>query len=69
MLSDRVFKMLFQPGRRRFRQETSDDPGILANASFVLASFGEEIGAMMGLVDRALTLTPSFARGWFSVAS
>src|SRR6516225_6174865 len=50
---------------RRALQVAQDDPGILANASFVLASFGEEIGAMMGLVDRALTLTPSFARGWF----
>src|SRR5215469_2972699 len=50
---------------RRALRVAQDDPGILANASFVLASFGEEIGAMMGLVDRALTLTPSFARGWF----
>jgi adenylate cyclase len=50
---------------RRALQVAQDDPGILANAAFVLASFGEEIGAMMGLVDRALTLTPSFARGWF----
>jgi len=50
---------------RRAVQVAQDDPGILANASFVLASFGEEIGAMMGLVDRALKLTPSFARGWF----
>ena len=25
---------------------------------------GEEIGAMMGLIDRALALNPSFARGW-----
>jgi tetratricopeptide (TPR) repeat protein len=30
----------------------------------VLASLGEDIGAMIGLVDRALTLNPSFARGW-----
>jgi adenylate cyclase len=37
----------------------------LANAAFVLANFGEEIGAMMALVDRALTITPSFSRGWF----
>ena len=50
---------------RRALQVAQDDPGILANAAFVLASFGEEIGVMMGLVDRALTLTPSFARGWF----
>ena len=26
--------------------------------------FGEDIGAMIGLVDRALALNPSFARGW-----
>jgi tetratricopeptide (TPR) repeat protein len=30
-----------------------------------LAYFGEDIGAMMALVDRALTLNPSFALGWF----
>jgi TolB-like protein/class 3 adenylate cyclase len=42
-----------------------NDPRILANAAFVLASFGEEIGAMVGLVDRALALNPSFARGWY----
>ena len=41
-----------------------DDPGILANAAYALASFGEDIGAMMALVDRALALNPNFARGW-----
>ena len=41
-----------------------NDPGILANAAFVLAYFGEDIGAMIGLIDRALALNPSFARGW-----
>jgi tetratricopeptide (TPR) repeat protein len=41
------------------------DPGILANAAQVLALFGEDTGAMTGLVDRALALNPSFARGWF----
>src|SRR5262249_55638123 len=41
-----------------------DDPGILTNAAFALAYFGEDIGAMMALVDRALALNPSFARGW-----
>jgi len=30
----------------------------------VLAQFGEYIGAMIMLVDRALALNPSFARGW-----
>jgi len=42
-----------------------NDPGILANAALVLAAFGEDIGAMIGLVDRALALNPSFARGWY----
>ena len=41
-----------------------DDPGILANAAHALAYFGEDIGAMMTLVDRALALNPSYARGW-----
>ena len=35
------------------------------NAALVLAHFGEDIGAMIGLVDRALALNPSFARGWY----
>jgi len=31
----------------------------------VLAHFSEDIAAMIGLVDRALALNPSFARGWY----
>jgi TolB-like protein/class 3 adenylate cyclase len=42
-----------------------NDPLILANAANALAVFGEDVGAMIGLVDRALALNPSFARGWF----
>jgi tetratricopeptide (TPR) repeat protein len=42
-----------------------DDPGILANAAVALAYFGEDIGAMLALVDRALALNLNFARGWF----
>jgi pentatricopeptide repeat protein len=49
---------------RQALNATSDDPGVLVNAAFVLARFGEDIGAMTGLVDRALALNPSFARGW-----
>jgi tetratricopeptide (TPR) repeat protein len=49
---------------RRALEVAGDDPGILANASLALASFGEDIGAMTALVDRALSLNPSFARGW-----
>jgi adenylate cyclase len=41
-----------------------NDPGSLATAARVLAQFGEDIGAMIGLVDRALALNPSYARGW-----
>ena len=50
---------------RRALEVGGDDPGILANAAIVLAYFGEDIGAMIGLVDRALALNPSFARGWY----
>ena len=50
---------------RRALQAADDDPGTLANAALALAYFGEDIGAMMALVDRALALNPSFARGWY----
>jgi tetratricopeptide (TPR) repeat protein len=49
---------------RRAVEVAGDDPVILANAAYALAYFGEDIGAMIALVDRALALNPSFARGW-----
>ena len=49
---------------RRALEIAHNDPGILAQAALVLGNFGEDIGAMIGLVDRALALNPSFARGW-----
>src|ERR1700750_1438887 len=49
---------------RRALEVASDDPGILANGAVALAAFGEDIGAMMALVDRAMALNPNFARGW-----
>jgi TolB-like protein/class 3 adenylate cyclase len=49
---------------RRALEVAGDDPSVLANAAVALAYFGEDIGAMMALVDRALMLNPSFARGW-----
>jgi len=52
-----------QRGRRAL-QVAGDDPAILANAAFALGYFGEDIGAMMALADRALGLNPGFARGW-----
>jgi len=49
---------------RRALEEAGDDPGVVANAALALAYFGEDIDAMLALVDRALALNPNFARGW-----
>jgi TolB-like protein len=49
---------------RQALEVAGEDPGVLANAAVALAWFGEDIGAMMAVVDRALALNPSFARGW-----
>jgi tetratricopeptide (TPR) repeat protein len=49
---------------RRALDIGADDPEILAYAALVLASFGEDIGAMTALVDRALAFNPNYARGW-----
>jgi tetratricopeptide (TPR) repeat protein len=49
---------------KRALEVAGDDPVVLAYAAMVLASFGDDIGAMMGLVDRALALNPNYARGW-----
>ena len=49
---------------RRALEGSVDDPGVLVNAAIALAYFGEDIGAMMALVDRALAINPNFARGW-----
>ena len=48
---------------RRALEAAADDPAVLAHAARVPAYFGEDIGAMMALVDRALTLNPNSARG------
>ena len=49
---------------RRALEVAADDPGTVADAVVALGYFGGDIGAMMGLIDRALARTPSFARGW-----
>jgi adenylate cyclase len=49
---------------RRALEVAGDDPSILANAAIALAYLGQDIGAMIALVDRALALNPNFARGW-----
>jgi adenylate cyclase len=49
---------------RRALEVAGDDPGIIINAAHALAYFGEDIGAMIALVDHALALNQSYARGW-----
>jgi adenylate cyclase len=49
---------------RRALEVAGDDPGVLANAALALAYFGEDIGAMVTLVDHALALNSNYARGW-----
>ena len=49
---------------RRALAVAGDDPGVLANAADALSFFGEDIGALMAVVDRALELNPNYARGW-----
>jgi adenylate cyclase len=49
---------------RQALRVASDDPTVLGWAAYALAYFGEDIDAAIELIDRALTLNPSFARGW-----
>ncbi len=49
---------------RRALHAAERDPDVLANAALVLAYFGEDIGAMIRLIDRALSINPNFASGW-----
>lgn len=49
---------------RRALEVAGDDPAVLANAAQALAHSYEDLGAMIALVDRALALNPSYARGW-----
>jgi TolB-like protein/class 3 adenylate cyclase len=49
---------------RRALGVAGGEPEVLAFAAYVLGYFGEDIYAAIELVDRALELNPSFARGW-----
>jgi len=51
---------------RRALGVAGGDPGVLADAAFALACFGEDIDAMTALVDRALAFNPNYARGWYA---
>jgi adenylate cyclase len=48
----------------RALEAAENAPGVLADAAHALACFGEDIDAMIVLVDRALAFNPSYARGW-----
>jgi adenylate cyclase len=49
---------------RKALRVAGDDPFVLANAAWAFGVFGEDIAAALALVDRALQLNPSYARGW-----
>src|SRR5215469_11754167 len=49
---------------RRALHVAGDDPDTMVNVALALCYFGEDVGAMIALVDRALALNPNFARGW-----
>jgi TolB-like protein/class 3 adenylate cyclase len=51
---------------RRALQVAANDPDILVSCAQVLALLGEDIGAAITLLDRALMLNPSSARGWLT---
>jgi TolB-like protein/class 3 adenylate cyclase/Flp pilus assembly protein TadD len=50
---------------RRALQGAPDDPEVLAVAAFLLGIYGDDTEVALSLVDRALTLNPSFALGWY----
>jgi len=52
----------------RALESAGDDPVTLVLAAHALAYFGENFDAVIALVDRALALNPSFARGWLMSA-
>src|SRR6516164_564088 len=49
---------------QRALEVAGDDPEVIVNAALALSYFGEDINAMIALVDRAVALNPNFARGW-----
>jgi tetratricopeptide (TPR) repeat protein len=49
---------------RRSLRVASDDASVLGRAADALAYFGDDIDTAIELIDRALALNPSFARGW-----
>jgi adenylate cyclase len=50
---------------RQALRVAGDDADVLTSAAQVLAYFGGDIDASIAIIDRALGLNPSCARGWF----
>ena len=50
---------------RRALRSAPDDPHVLGLAALIFAYFGEDMDVSLGLIDRCLTLNPSFAHGWY----
>jgi TolB-like protein len=50
---------------RRALGIAADDPDLLARGAYLLGYFGEDIGAAIEMMDRALASRPSLAHGWF----
>ena len=50
---------------RRALVAAGEDPEVLAIAAVTLAYHGDNIGAMIRVIDRALALNAAFARGWY----
>ena len=49
---------------RHALRNAGDDAVTLSRAAYVLAYYGEDIDMATALIDRALSITPSFADGW-----
>ena len=50
---------------RRAIRAAESDPFVLASAAYAFGYFGEDMGAALALMDRALVANPGSAYGWF----
>jgi TolB-like protein len=50
---------------RRALRNARYDPHVLGLTALALGYFGEDMDVSLGLIDRCLTLNPSYAHGWY----
>jgi adenylate cyclase len=50
---------------RRALRSAPDDPYVLGLAALAFGYFGEDMDVALRLIDRCVTLNPSFAHGWY----